>query len=260
MRTTVSRTTGYTPYYLLYGMHCLFPFDLTDRTWYTLDWHMVRTTEDLLTLRATQLARRDLDMGEAQENVRKTRQRAVDDFEKKNAHRIRREPYENGTWVLLHETWLDNQHGNKGALRWAGPYIIHRRHENTYLLRELDGALFRSHVAGSRLRLFYFRDELQTLRTSSAYTITESLAPIQRHQPQYEYTCNLVHYPEQQYYNGLAEDARHTPPTYDDLVAPNGDFDLGTEEFDEMCQDTFASARPINIRTRTNIRDLFASS
>ncbi|TFK79050.1 hypothetical protein K466DRAFT_446278, partial [Polyporus arcularius HHB13444] len=58
VRTTTSRATGYTPYYLLYGMHCLFPYDLTDRTWYTLDWHEVRSTEDLLALRITQLARR----------------------------------------------------------------------------------------------------------------------------------------------------------------------------------------------------------
>ncbi|OJT10001.1 Retrovirus-related Pol polyprotein from transposon 17.6 [Trametes pubescens] len=260
MRTTVSRTTGYTPYYLLYGMHCLYPFDLTDRTWYTLDWHKVRSTEDLLTLRATQLARRELDIGEAQENVRKTRQRAVDDFEKRNAHRIRREPYEIGTWVLLHETWLDNQHGNKGAMRWAGPYVVHKRHKNTYMLKELDGALFRSQVAGSRLRLFYFRDELQTLRTSSAYTIAECIAPSQRYQPQYEFACNLVHYPEQQYYNGLAEDARHTPPTYEDLVAENGDFDLGTLEYDEMDQNRFSSARVVNTKTRTNIRDLFKAA
>ncbi|KAL1936883.1 hypothetical protein VTO73DRAFT_5130 [Trametes versicolor] len=240
MRTTVSRMTGYTPYYLLYGMHCLFPFDLADRTWYTLDWHKVRSTEDLLTLRATQLARRDLDIGEAQENVRKTRQRAVDDFEKKNAHRIRREPYEIGTWVLLHETWLDNQHGNKGAMRWAGPYIVHRRHDNTYMLRELDGALFRSQVAGSRLRLFYFRDELQTLRTSSAYTIAEYMAPTQRIQSQYKGRPSYA-------------------PTYDDLVAENGNFDLGTHEFDEMSQDIFASARVVNTRTRTNIRELFTN-
>ena len=48
IRTTASRSTGYTPYFMVYGKDCLFPFDLTDRTWYTLDWDKVVTTEDLI--------------------------------------------------------------------------------------------------------------------------------------------------------------------------------------------------------------------
>ena len=37
IRTTTSRVTGYTPYFLLYGKHCLFPYNITDRTWYALE-------------------------------------------------------------------------------------------------------------------------------------------------------------------------------------------------------------------------------
>ncbi|OSC96483.1 hypothetical protein PYCCODRAFT_1354272, partial [Trametes coccinea BRFM310] len=145
--------------------------------------------------RIKQLARREEDIGIAVENLYKARKRAVDDYMKKNAHRIRQEAYEPGTWVLLHETWLDKQHGNKGALRWAGPYIVHSRCENnSYLLRELDGALFRSRVAGSRLRIFYFRDDLQTLRTSTVATYQDLIMPSVVNYPDFEYTTNLIHY------------------------------------------------------------------
>ncbi|KAL1938197.1 hypothetical protein VTO73DRAFT_11841 [Trametes versicolor] len=256
-RTTTSRATGYTPYYLIYGMHCLFPFDIADRTWYGLDWHDVVSTEDLLTLRAKQLERRKEDIGIASANVLKTRQRSVDDYMKRNAHRIRHEPYEDGTWVLLHETWLDGQHGNKGALRWAGPYVVDSRHENTYRLRELDGSLLRSHVAGSRLKLFYFRDDLQTLRTFSARVRSTDPWSEQLASPAYEYTCNLIHHSTQRYCREFHFGSQVPPntPTYADLVDVNRRIDLGYFREDDASDGT-ATPTKFAVTMKTNIRDL----
>ena len=158
--------TGFTPYFLLYGKHCLFPFDLTDRTWYKLAWDEVKTTEDLLAIRIQQIERRESVLGEATENVRASRQRSVDDFMRRNEKVIQLSQYEPGTWVLVHETWLNAQHGNKGALRWAGPYVVHERYPSgSYCIRELDGTVLKEHVAANRLRLFFFRDDHQTLVT-----------------------------------------------------------------------------------------------
>ena len=166
IRTTVSRATGFTPYFLLYGKHCLFPFDLTDRTWYRLAWDKVKTTEDLLATRIQQIEQRETVLGEATENVRASRQHAVDAFMRKHAKVIQLGQYEPGTWVLVHETWLDAQRGNKGALRWAGPYVVHERYPSgSYCIRELDGAVLKEHVAASRLRLFFYRSDFQTLLT-----------------------------------------------------------------------------------------------
>jgi len=56
--------------------------------------------------------------------------------------------------------------GNKGALRWTGPYIVHRKlHDTTYQLRELDGTVIRGSVAANRLKIFYYCEEHQTGRT-----------------------------------------------------------------------------------------------
>jgi hypothetical protein len=57
VRVTVSRATGFSPYYLLYGVHPVFCFDMAEITWQTLDWDKVRTHEDLLTIRAIQISR-----------------------------------------------------------------------------------------------------------------------------------------------------------------------------------------------------------
>ncbi len=195
VRTTVSRATGYTPYFLLYGMHCLFPFDLTDRTWYALDWDEVTSTEDLLTLRIAQLTRHDDDVSRARANLDASRQRAVDDFNRRHHDRLRAREFEPGTWVLLHETWLDAQHGNKGALRWAGPYVVALRYPNgSYRLRELDGSLMKSSAPGSRLRLFYFRDTHQTPVTRFArfLTASESMVWDEEDLGHFQASCNLV--------------------------------------------------------------------
>ena len=125
MRSSTSRVTGYPPYFLLYGLRPLFAFDIADRTWDSLDWHTVASTEDLLAMRMQQIVRRDKKLVLALEQQKRARQRAVDDFNSKHERILTSGDFLLGTWVLLHETWLDAQMGNKGALRWTGPYIIH---------------------------------------------------------------------------------------------------------------------------------------
>lgn len=78
MRVTVSRATGFSPYYLLYSTHPIFSFDLTEITWQTLDWHMVHTHEELIALRALQLYRRDPKMREANDKLCETRRHAIE--------------------------------------------------------------------------------------------------------------------------------------------------------------------------------------
>ena len=166
MRCSTSRVTGYTPYFLLYGQRPFFAFDLADRTWDTLDWHKVAATEDLLAMRMQQILRRDKKLVLAMEQQKRVRQRAVDDFNSKHERQLSSGDFLLGTWVLLHETWLDSQMGNKGALRWTGPYIVHRKlRDTTYQLRELDGTVMRGSVAANRLKIFYYREEHQTVRT-----------------------------------------------------------------------------------------------
>ena len=166
MRCSTSRVTGYTPYFLLYGLRPCFAFDFTDRTWDTLDWHTVASTEDLLAIRMQQILRRDKKLVLAMEQQKLVRKRAVDDFNSKHERHLSSGDFLLGTWVLVHETWLDAQMGNKGALRWTGPYIVHRKlRDTTYQLRELDGTVMRGSIAANRLKIFYYREEHQTVRT-----------------------------------------------------------------------------------------------
>ncbi|KAJ7245449.1 hypothetical protein C8J57DRAFT_1082292 [Mycena rebaudengoi] len=167
MRVTVSRATGFSPYYLLYGVHPVFSFDIDEITWQTLDWDKVRTHEDLIAIRAQQLARRDPKLHEANERIRLSRRRAIEDLAKRQHYQFDFADYEEGMYVWLRESQLDEIKGGKGEWLYSGPYIIHQKRErDSFVLRELSGAILKGHVNIRRLRLFYFRPSNQTLKTS----------------------------------------------------------------------------------------------
>lgn len=166
-RITASRATGFSPYYLLYGQEPVFSFDAEEITWQTLDWSSVRTHQDLIEIRARQLTRRDEKLEEANDRLRETRRKAIDDLAKRHHFRFDFSDYEEGMWVWLRESQLDEVRGSKGEWTYAGPYIIHeKRDRDSFVLRELSGAIRKGHVNIRRLRLFYFRPDLQTLRSS----------------------------------------------------------------------------------------------
>ncbi|PIL28590.1 hypothetical protein GSI_08631 [Ganoderma sinense ZZ0214-1] len=259
VRTTTSRATNCTPYFLTYGMHCLFPFDIADRTWYCLDWHNVNSTEDLLALRIKQLARREEDIGTAVAHLTASRQRAIDDYHRRHATRIREGTFDDGTWVLLHESWLDSQHGNKGALRWAGPFVIDSRMpgSGSYRLRELDGTLLRAPAPADRLKIFYYRDELQSPMPPFSLSNTDHNADSFFAQlyspPQYQRSCNNVPRHSQ-----LCSGAWHGPmPKFiSDGVLHLGEW---TDVYRPHGLERFPTRDLVSVKYNTNIAELLAA-
>lgn len=79
MRCLTSWVTRYTPYFILYGQHPFFAFDLTDRTRETLDWHTVTSTEDLLAMWMQQILCQDKKLVFAMEQQKPVHQWPVDD-------------------------------------------------------------------------------------------------------------------------------------------------------------------------------------
>ncbi|KAJ7204969.1 hypothetical protein GGX14DRAFT_645516 [Mycena pura] len=134
-------------------------------TQHTLDWHDVRTQTDLITLRAQQFLRRDELLTPALEALRKSRERAIEDVNKRMRYHSFRD-FEPGMWVWRHETQLEGQHGLKEEMRWSGPYVVHAKHPNSvFTLRELSGVIIRGTVTVHRLKLFFYRPDRQTIRS-----------------------------------------------------------------------------------------------
>ena len=155
-RVTTRKSTGFSPFQLIYGEDCVLPIELSMEMWATIDWNKVTTGEKLLATRARQLQRRKKDIEKAQEAVRASREKNKKWFDKNK--QIRKDKLEKGDWVLVHNTQLEKQWSKKLDNRWLGPYKIREvSTKGTYLLEEPDGTKLSSIYAGERIKRFYPR-------------------------------------------------------------------------------------------------------
>jgi len=155
-RITTRVATGFIPYRLVFGQDCVLPVELCGSSWTIIEWRKVKTTAELLVARARQLERREEDIGEAQENVRKSRLRNKGYFD--NNRWVRVQTIEIGDMVLMYNSSLDKQWSQKLKNKWLGLYKIREIGETgTYLLNELDGTEFQGILAGDRIKKFLAR-------------------------------------------------------------------------------------------------------
>ena len=156
-RITTRASTGFTPYRLVFGQDCILPIELIAASWATVNWNRIKTRAELLAARAKQLERKEQDVCEAQENVRKSRLRNKAYFNKNRRERI--DEIGVGDLVLLYNSVLDTQWSQKLSNKWLGPYRIRQiaQDRGTYLLEELDGTKLEGIYAGDRVKRFHPR-------------------------------------------------------------------------------------------------------
>jgi hypothetical protein len=158
-RTTVKTSTGMTPYELEYLDRPILPIELDITTWSVMNWDEVRTTEDLLAMRARALERRDKDLEEAAAHLNRMRRLGKEAFDRR--HNLLQKPFEIGDLVLSHDTagsfGMSREH--KLAFRWFGPFRVVQadQERGIYALAELDGAQLNGTYPADRLKRFYVR-------------------------------------------------------------------------------------------------------
>lgn len=165
-RTTTRRSTGYTPYHLLYGTPHIFPFDIKERTWYTEKWGKVANREDLLALRTRQIMEIKNDRDTAADRTLKARIRAARDYAQNNKNRLTDGQFNRNQMVIVSHKriGIENRH-HKLDMLWSGPYRIHNRNASgSYILKELSGEVIEGSIPPRFLKPFYPRDEIEKNR------------------------------------------------------------------------------------------------
>lgn len=161
-RVTTRKATGYSPYYLLYGKPHLFPYNIREETWYTIEWHSIRSTRDLLAVRALQIGKLRLDRRTAVKRNMINRINAAKDYAIRNAGRLISGNYQPKELVLIAMKGPGVVRGNNAAKSedtWAGPFRIVKKHPSgSYQLEELDGAILKGSIAARHLKPFYTRN------------------------------------------------------------------------------------------------------
>ena len=151
-RITVSRITGFSPYYLLHGVHPLLPMDLTESTFLVTGFHPDMDTSTLLALRMRQLAKLPADVAAASETLRQARYKSKEDFERRYHKKLTQQVYQPGDFVLVRNTAVEMSHDRKHQPRYLGPYVVAQQvSKNAYRLQEMDGAEWNQRIVSWRL-------------------------------------------------------------------------------------------------------------
>jgi predicted NAD-dependent protein-ADP-ribosyltransferase YbiA (DUF1768 family) len=94
------------PTELMYGQKPVTPTERTISSWEVLEWRNEMSREELLAARIWQLERRTEDTEWAAERLRTARVRNKECFDR--THRLRPKKIEEGDWVLVYDSSLDN--------------------------------------------------------------------------------------------------------------------------------------------------------
>ena len=143
-RISIRRSTGHSPFELVYGQDSLLPGDFTLESWSVVDWEgKVKTLEDLLIVWMRQLDQRVLTEAQASRNLRNSRNANKAYYDDNYRLRTVSQQLHIGELVLLHNTKASYSWWQAHKLndRWFGPYRIRPIPDDStvYRLEELDG-------------------------------------------------------------------------------------------------------------------------
>ena len=100
-RISTKRTTGYSPYEIIFGQRAVLPLDLEMESFLGISWEEVSSTTDLLVARSKQLEQSEDVRDEAYQTMMDARAKSVQYWEDKHSNRIR-EPLNPGDLVLAY--------------------------------------------------------------------------------------------------------------------------------------------------------------
>lgn len=159
-RITVNQTTKFSPYQLLHAAEPILPLELVEYTFLAGGYRSKMTTEELLSVRARQIAKHPADVKKAAKSMERARLRAKDQFEKRFAKRLVQQQFDKGDLILVRNTAIELSHDRKHKPRYLGPYKIAKRTiAGNYELEELDGTPLQLRYAAFRILPYITRDE-----------------------------------------------------------------------------------------------------
>jgi hypothetical protein len=149
---------------MAHGVHPILPFDITECTYLALEQPFGMTTEALVALRAHQLMKRPKDIEDMRERVTQSRERFLEQFERRYEGRIVDFDFQPGSLVLIRNSRVEESLNRKTKPRYFCLVVVVRKTPGTsYVVAELDGSTAQLRVADFRLIPYFSRSKTKVL-------------------------------------------------------------------------------------------------
>jgi hypothetical protein len=156
---------------MAHGIEPLLPFDISEATFMLPDIAALQSTDELLAIRARQLAKRDEDLALIHQRILASRFASVRTLEKHFANTIHDYDFQPGALVLVLNKKLEPASNAKCKPRYFGPMlVVSRSQHGSYRLAEIDGTL-------SKLKFAAFRLIPYHPRSVSSIDVTQFINP-----------------------------------------------------------------------------------
>jgi len=151
-RVTTRKSTGHTPFFMAHGIEPLLPFDVTEATFMLPDISAISSTEELIAMRARQLAKQDEDLATIHQLILTTCYASVREFKKCFANTIHDYDFSPGALILVLNKKVEPASNAKCKPHYFGPMVVISHSRNgSYRLAEIDGTISKLKFAAFRL-------------------------------------------------------------------------------------------------------------
>ena len=155
-RVTVWKDTEFSPFYIVYSIEPILPFDLVEATFLIPKLDKPLSYVDLISTCTRQLEKWASDLAMIKDHVLKAHYTSIAQFEKDNENIIKDYNFMLGSLVLVQNTRIETDLSPKMKLHYLGLLLMIWQNQNkAYILAELDGLVHKLPFTGFWLIPYY---------------------------------------------------------------------------------------------------------